>query len=290
LTAAGSDSAGSPWRLRRARAVALLERTSHAEELLGFYVGLMELQERVAERVPVDRWVPLVREPPDSFVRLAVDRLPVREMVSHFDGFLEGVSAVGTEVIRDSARDLLEADEARRSEALHATLVAGRGGDGGAPERGGGGSEPADFHARAFVEPLITTLAAAVASLPPEPTRGRCFVCGALPQVSVLRDAPDAVGARSLLCSMCATEWRFPRLTCPHCGETDADRLPVHTAEAVPHVRIDTCLTCRRYIKSVDVRRDGTAVPLVDEVATVELDLWAGDQGLSKIRSNLLGL
>jgi FdhE protein len=150
-------------------------------------------------------------------------------------------------------------------------------------------AEPTDFHVRAFLEPLVTTLAAAFVEAPSDQDRRQCFACSSLPQISVLRDRPDAVGARSLVCSMCATEWRFPRLTCTHCGETTANRLPVHTAESVPHVRIDTCLTCQRYLKSVDLRLQGDAVPIVDDVATVELDLWAKDQGLTKIRTNVLG-
>ena len=89
---------------------------------------------------------------------------------------------------------------------------------------------------------------------------------------------------------MCATEWRFRRLTCPHCGETDADKLPVHTAESIAHVRVDACTTCSRYIKTVDLRKNGTAVPLVDELAAVELDIWAQEQGLTKLRANVLGL
>ena len=89
---------------------------------------------------------------------------------------------------------------------------------------------------------------------------------------------------------MCATEWRFQRLTCPHCGETEADKLPVHTAESVAHVRVDACATCSRYIKTVDLRKRGDAVPLVDELAAVELDIWAQEQGLTKLRANVLGL
>ena len=34
----------------------------------------------------------------------------------------------------------------------------------------------------------------------------------------------------------------------------------------------------------------GDAIPLVDEVATVELDLWARDRGMTKLRANVLGL
>ena len=40
----------------------------------------------------------------------------------------------------------------------------------------------------------------------------------------------------------------------------------------------------------MDVRADGLAVPVVDEIASVELDVWASEQGLEKIQRNLLGL
>ena len=43
-------------------------------------------------------------------------------------------------------------------------------------------------------------------------------------------------------------------------------------------------------MKAVDLRLLGDAVPLVDEIASVELDVWAAERGLSKIRLNVLGL
>lgn len=98
------------------------------------------------------------------------------------------------------------------------------------------------------------------------------------------------LGSRSLVCSLCATEWRFPRLTCAHCGETKADQLLAHTAESVAHVRVDECKSCSQYMKTVDLRKRGDAIPLVDELATVELDLWAQERGLTKMRVNVLGL
>ena len=47
-------------------------------------------------------------------------------------------------------------------------------------------------------------------------------------------------------------------------------------------VRIDGCETCGSYVKTFDLREAGGVelVPLVDDVATVALDLWARDQGL----------
>ena len=136
----------------------------------------------------------------------------------------------------------------------------------------------------------MTSLAAADSRAPSSWIRAHCFECGASPAVAVLRDLPEALGSRSLICSLCATEWRFNRLTCAHCGETEADKILVHTADSVAHVRVDECRSCRRYLKTVDLRQRGDAVPVVDELATVELDLWARDRGLTKLRANVLGL
>ena len=61
MSPADPGSAGSPWSVRRARAVHLLGQVPHAEEILAFYVGLTEIQRRVADRVSVTEWLELVR-------------------------------------------------------------------------------------------------------------------------------------------------------------------------------------------------------------------------------------
>ena len=91
-------------------------------------------------------------------------------------------------------------------------------------------------------------------------------------------------------CSLCLTEWGFPRMRCPACGEERPERRPHHVSESWPHVRLEECGSCRVYVKAIDLREAGLAVPVVDELASVELDLWAAEQGLSKLRTNLLGL
>ena len=82
----------------------------------------------------------------------------------------------------------------------------------------------------------------------------------------------------------------FPRSVCPACGTSGDEGLQFHVHDALPHVRVESCRTCRRYLKSVDLRVLGLAMPLVDDLATVELDLWAAEQGLEKIAPNVLGL
>jgi hypothetical protein len=62
--------------------------------------------------------------------------------------------------------------------------------------------------------------------------------------------------------------------TCAHAGHVEAgDRV----------ARADTCAACHGYIKTFDLRAPGTkeVVPLVDDVATLPLDLWAQDRGFT---------
>ena len=117
----------------------------------------------------------------------------------------------------------------------------------------------------------------------------RCPACRALPVLAILRE--EGQGARrTLLCSLCVAEWEYQRILCPGCGERQFDRLPVYTAEQFDHVRIDACTRCRGYVKTVDMTKNGLAVPLVDDIASLSLDLWARGQGYVRIKENLLAL
>jgi hypothetical protein len=47
--------------------------------------------------------------------------------------------------------------------------------------------------------------------------------------------------------------------------------------------------TCHTYLKSIDLTKTGLAVAVVDELATIPLDLWAREHGYEKLQINLLG-
>ncbi len=147
-----------------------------------------------------------------------------------------------------------------------------------------------EFFPRSFLQPIAEALAEQHASEGGEWHGSSCPQCGRLPIASVIRDEAEIKGRRLLVCSLCATAWPFPRSTCPNCGETDAERLIYHVGETMSHVRVEECATCRVYLKSVDLRERGTAVPLVEDIASVELDLWSEEQGLRKLQPNVLGL
>jgi len=123
-----------------------------------------------------------------------------------------------------------------------------------------------------------------------ETPRGEHFCprCGGSPQLSILQGHVD--GGRVLQCATCFTTWPFPRVRCAYCGDQNEHRLSYFHSPAFDHLRLDTCSVCRHYLKTVDLRRLGTAVPLVDEVAGAPLDTWARDNGYEKIELNLVGL
>jgi FdhE protein len=106
-------------------------------------------------------------------------------------------------------------------------------------------------------------------------------------------------------------------MTCPGCGEDASSKLPIFSEEGTasgergslvrglqgklgdirmsehqpvfPHVRVDACDSCHRYLLSIDLAADPAAVPIVDELAALPLDLYARERGYSKIIPNLMG-
>jgi FdhE protein len=144
---------------------------------------------------------------------------------------------------------------------------------------------PQSFVTQVLVQPYAESLARR-APAAPSSTRSACPFCNELPVAAILRPEGEG-GKRSLLCSLCFTEWEFRRLLCPRCGEEDHQKLPVYTAEQFPHIRIEACDSCRTYVKSIDLTRNGLAVPEVDEIAALPLDLWAAGHDYSKLQPNL---
>jgi formate dehydrogenase maturation protein FdhE len=140
-----------------------------------------------------------------------------------------------------------------------------------------------------FLRPYAEYLADHTDSKPPIGAPSTCPVCSSKPQVGALR--PEGDGAkRSLICALCATEWDYRRIVCPACGEEDVHKLAIYIAKEFDHVRIEACDGCRSYLKTVDLTKDGHAVPVVDELATIPLDLWAAEHNYQKLRTNLLGI
>jgi FdhE protein len=119
-------------------------------------------------------------------------------------------------------------------------------------------------------------------------TQHRCPLCGGQPFLGVLRPEGDG-GKRRMICSFCLQEWDFRRIYCPACGEEDEKKLPVYVAEQFPHIRVEAGESCKVYVRTIDLTKDGNAVPVVDDLAAIPLSLWAHERGYTRLQPNLLG-
>jgi formate dehydrogenase accessory protein FdhE len=139
-----------------------------------------------------------------------------------------------------------------------------------------------------FLQPYAEYLADHREVATADGTPSTCPLCGCRPAVGVLRSEGDGA-KKSLICMLCAHEWLFRRIYCPACGEEREPQMAFYSAPEIAHVRVDVCDTCHTYLKSIDLTKTGLAVAVVDELATIPLDLWAREHGYQKLQINLLG-
>lgn len=141
------------------------------------------------------------------------------------------------------------------------------------------------FFARVLLQPQVISQGLGTESH----IDNRCSHCGHPPQVGVLRPEGDAA-ALTLACSLCLSEWRFPRGQCAACGERDEKQLAYYSPDQMAHLQTQVCDTCQHYLHHVDLSKDLQAVPDVDEVAALPLDVWALERGYQKLHPNLVGI
>jgi rRNA maturation protein Nop10 len=281
-------TASDVWTERRRRVAELRSRQGFARQLLDFYGALLGVQESaygdaVAASPPASSLVSFV-------VEVVVPRV------------LDVSLAAGPDRLRSDLIHRLEVEDPRR---MVERWIAND--DQPAVDR---------YLARASLGPVLEALGSDAAAACAGPRDARhCPACGGPPQLSYFAPATDdlASGPRRLLCARCGAIWTYARMTCPGCGEDASAKLPIFSergtasgergsvvrglpgamppdAHAVfPHMRIEACDTCRTYLLSVDLAAAPTAVPVVDELAAIPLDLYARDRGFRKIITNLMG-
>ena len=255
----------APHADRRRRAADLATRWPYAAEVLRLYAAVLEVQEDAFEHA---------RAQPPASLDAALREVGVRVMPR----VLEAAVAAGPQALAAEAQAMLYGADL---EAAAAAWLAGE-------EL----SPATTLVARASLAPVLE---AVPGILPPPvaPSPRTCPACGGLPQVSVFAVSGEALltGPRMLVCGRCATTWQYPRMACAGCGEDAAGRLPILADHDVfPHLRADACETCRTYLLTVDMPKDPAAVPLVDELAALPLDLAAKERGFNKITPNLVGM
>jgi FdhE protein len=276
-------TATSPWAPRRRRAQALADRHPFAGEVLGLYLALVDVWDQAWEAAREQR-----PDPGALASWAATEVLP----------------QVGTATARAGPAPLAEATRG---------LVAGGAAAGPLDAwLAGGELAPVErYLARATLwAPLQALDADAACAADPTPRGGRrCPRCGGPPQLSFRAHTDEGLvsGRRHLACARCAADWSYTASACASCGETAGTRRTVYTERRewpvvgrgdgagraggplFPHLRIESCQSCMRYLIDVDLGHDARAVPEVDELAALPLDLHAAELGLSKITPNLMG-
>jgi formate dehydrogenase maturation protein FdhE len=286
-----TDELGADRRIARARM--LTSAHPAAAEALLFYATLAGYQKAIA---PDDGQVrPLEARRPDgssTFLGI-IDVDPVLDAIPGFLAWLPGAAPAG---LAQGAGDLDDINRSAWERLLREYLA-------------GGDDDPEDadpvltFVLESVLQPAAERLAVRLRAAGAREsssehhgqdwaTRGsgpsRCPFCGSRLVVAVLRE--ESHGARrSLVCALCLHEWSCRRVVCAECGEQQFDVLPVYTTDRFAHVRIDACDRCHRYMKTIDMTKDGHAIPCVDDIASLALDLWARDQGYARVKRNLLG-
>lgn len=277
------------WAARRRRVGELRARYGFARQLLDFYGALLGVQEA-------------------AFVEAQSDSPSGDSLLAYIS---ETVVARVVDVTVAAGPDRLRADVLRLVQAGDAPGVVRAWMDGDA-------QHPVErFLARASLQPVLEALGPDAGAV----CRGtrdahHCPSCGGPPQLSFFAIASEdlATGPRRLLCARCGTSWGYARMTCAGCGEDASARLIVFSERGTasgergsvirglpgdppaaahrpvfPHLRIEACSSCRHYLLNIDLGADPAAIPEVDELSAVPLDLYAREHGYAKIVTNLMG-
>lgn len=264
------------WDQRIERAHELAAAHPFAAEALRFYERIASFQKSLYAGLEAGSGT--ANRPPGSLR----DGLELSILLPWFAQFLSLIEGIAPPPLAQSAAELSAEGEMHWREVLEEFWRAG--GQGAAAL-----TAAEALIAWTFLQPCAEHLADHTEPAETQATPSLCPLCSGRPQAGVLRQQGDGA-RRSLICSLCATEWDYRRIVCPACGEESVDKLPVYVDEELPHVRVEACDTCRHYIKTIDLTKDGRAVPVVDELAAIPLSLWAAENGYTKVSTNLLGL
>jgi FdhE protein len=261
----------SPWQKRIQRAQELARQYVFAAEILGFYIHVARFQEDLHRRLSSV----LPHAAPSADRELTPAELP--ELNPRFGSFLSVPEAHGPKPLAELSRELRGRGADFFSELLQSSWTSH------AP------SDAQQFLAQAFLQPYAELLRSRAALRLRSTAYAVCPFCNRKPGFAILRQMGDG-GARSMVCSFCATEWEFRRIVCPGCGEENDKKFAVFTADEFDYIRVEGCDSCKTYTKSIDLTKNGRAEPLVDELASAPLDLWAREHGYAKLHANILGL
>jgi formate dehydrogenase maturation protein FdhE len=284
-----AKNSGAKWDYRIRRASELAASYPFAAEGLRYYGSLATFQKNVYGEIQKV----LADAPRISSDRPLRDELDFFLLLPKFPKFLSTIQKIAPTALAQSAATLAMKGSAAWQQAIEDFWYRD-------PELPGTEDDRQDesFESDAsaseralawtFLQPYAEYLADHREVTTVDGTPSTCPLCGGKPAVGVFRREGDGA-KKSLICMLCAHEWDFRRIYCPACGEEREPQMAYYSAPEIPHVRVDVCDTCHTYLKSVDLTKTGLAVAIVDELATIPLDLWAREHGYEKLQINLLG-
>ncbi len=267
---------GAIFSTRIHRAVHLKTEYPFAAEILTFYERICALQQSLSAELQ-----PVARKQGALAASNLREKIDVDVVLPFVDKTLKALTAAAPGPLTESISEFLRGSQNRRGSALQRYVDEG-GRD--APSE----NSREELLASVLIEPYAELLAANQQAPQGAAAGNLCPKCGGRPVVGVLRIEGDG-GKRFLLCAFCGTGWEFRRIYCAYCGESREESLPVFVAEKFSHIRVEACDTCRHFIRTVDLTKDGNAVPVVDDLAAIPLALWAEESGYQRIHENLLG-
>lgn len=111
--------------------------------------------------------------------------------------------------------------------------------------------------------------------------RGYCPLCGHLPAMGYLFHTERGKGReRDLVCGCCRMRWRYKRIGCPYCDNTEQGQLNIIGLDDEPELRIDTCDRCKAYLKTY--MGEGKEEVALADWSTLHLDLVAKEKGFKR--------
>jgi FdhE protein len=290
-----SPQTGAPnydARIRRAQLLGSVHE--FAAEVMTFYGHLAALQKRLYDQFP--KSANPISTPSGSSCAEFRAPLDLTLLLARFPELLSLLHRVGPQPVANVAHQLSQQTPAAWADLLTAYWREAGLADPNATDDNGDSDDRqsatealTEFILRAFLEPFAEFLAIRCPVPPIVGAPTTCPLCASGPLLGVLRPEGDG-GRRSLVCSFCLYEWNFRRILCPFCSEETEGKLPVYVAVQLPHVRVEACDTCHNYLRTIDLTKDGHAVPVVDDLAAIPLSLWATEHGYSRPHPNLLAI
>ena len=114
-----------------------------------------------------------------------------------------------------------------------------------------------------------------------------CSFCGSEPSYGFLKSDDETQNYLMLECSKCGNAWRYYRVQCVFCGEEDPSGLEIFKSDEYGNACLQYCRICKNYFKIIDLRKDQTLIPEIEDILTIPFDIWMHKNMPLEISANM---